>query len=81
MAKQKPITALEADPSDPDDFDVSAEGMAAGLAARRKRMGRPPQGKESVTIRLDSDVLAAWRATGPGWQTRLNERLRSLPVE
>lgn len=24
----------------------------------------------TITLRLDSDVLALWRATGKGWQTR-----------
>jgi len=32
--------------------------------------------KSVVTIRLDDDVLAQLRATGKGWQTRLNEHLR-----
>lgn len=49
--------------------------------AARKR-GRP-QGstqaitKEPVKLRLDADVLAALRATGDGWQTRINEMLRA----
>jgi uncharacterized protein (DUF4415 family) len=28
------------------------------------------------TIRFDLDVLAAFKATGKGWQTRMNEALR-----
>jgi len=32
--------------------------------------------KVSTTIRLDADVLAAYRAQGPGWQTRINDVLR-----
>lgn len=30
----------------------------------------------SQTLRLDSDVLEAWPATGPGWQSRMNDILR-----
>ena len=45
-----------------------------------KRLGRPPASPEvkkaEVKLRLDPDVLAAWRASGPGWQTRMNEALR-----
>lgn len=39
--------------------------------------GRPPkeQKKIPVTLRLDSDVVKALRASGPGWQTRTNELL------
>lgn len=43
--------------------------------------GRPPLGeqpKSSVTLRLDADVLASYRATGTGWQTRLNADLRKV---
>ena len=32
--------------------------------------------KEAVHIRLDRDLLAHFRASGPGWQTRLNATLR-----
>jgi uncharacterized protein (DUF4415 family) len=49
--------------------------------AKRKR-GRPVGSrqtgiKEPVKIRLDADVLAALRATGDGWQTRINDTLRA----
>lgn len=42
------------------------------------RRGRPAKAapKEAVNIRLDPDVLAYFRATGPGWQSRINEALR-----
>ncbi|HEX7853855.1 MAG TPA: BrnA antitoxin family protein [Sphingobium sp.] len=80
--KSKPIIAIKADPSDPEDFDVTAEALEQGLAERRKRMGRPPvgPGKEQVTLRLDVDVLAKFRATGPGWQSRMNDALRQASV-
>lgn len=32
--------------------------------------------KTSVTIRLDADIVGAYKAGGPGWQTRMNEDLR-----
>jgi uncharacterized protein (DUF4415 family) len=42
--------------------------------------GRPPLGtffkKATVTIRLDPDVVEAYRALGTGWQTRINDDLR-----
>lgn len=34
--------------------------------------------KVPVTIRLDADVVEHWKATGKGWQTRLNAALRKL---
>jgi uncharacterized protein (DUF4415 family) len=32
--------------------------------------------KKSTTIRFDADVLEALKATGPGWQTRVNAAAR-----
>ena len=42
-----------------------------------KRAGRPLalNPRRQVTIRLPESVLAAWKATGPGWQTRMAELL------
>ena len=42
-----------------------------------KRAGRPlaVNPRRQVTIRLPESVLAAWKATGPGWQTRMAELL------
>lgn len=36
-----------------------------------------PVAKEAISIRLDSDVIAWFRATGPRYQTRINAVLRS----
>lgn len=45
--------------------------------ARRSRGGRPVAAnpRKQITIRLPADVLARWKATGPGWQTRMADRL------
>ena len=42
------------------------------------RPGRPPaeNPKKQVTLRLDPDVLETFRATGKGWQSRINAELR-----
>lgn len=32
--------------------------------------------KVSTTLRLDPEVLAAFKAEGPGWQSRINAALR-----
>jgi len=50
---------------------------AARMEALRKR-GRPPSDnpKIPIHIRLSADVLAAFKATGKGWQTRMDALLR-----
>jgi uncharacterized protein (DUF4415 family) len=47
-------------------------------AEASKRRGRPAGSgtKVSTTIRFDAEVLAAFKATGDGWQTRMNDVLR-----
>lgn len=66
------------DGKDEDDRPATPEELQAGLAAARSKRGRPAGSgtKEQVAIRFDRDVLAALRATGPGWQTRVNEAMR-----
>jgi len=50
--------------------------LAQAFAEARKR-GRPPgSAKQQITLRLEKDVIARFRAGGPGWQSRMNEALR-----
>ncbi|MEJ5976587.1 BrnA antitoxin family protein [Novosphingobium sp. PS1R-30] len=42
---------------------------------RRRGPGKKPA-MVSQTLRLDREVLEAWRASGPGWQRRMNDVLR-----
>ena len=69
---------FEWDGKDEDERPATREEMEAAMAATRKKRGRPAGSgsKEQVTIRFDHDVLAALRATGSGWQTRVNEAMR-----
>lgn len=60
--------------------DVLPELFGKGAAQEllKPKRGRPISAspKEHVNIRLDADVLTAFRRTGSGWQTRLNNALR-----
>jgi uncharacterized protein (DUF4415 family) len=42
------------------------------------RRGRPPSAnpKQALKLRIDPDIIEHFRATGPGWQTRINIALR-----
>ena len=42
--------------------------------------GRPvsPNPRKQITIRLPADVIEKWRATGPGWMTRMAARRSKL---
>jgi uncharacterized protein (DUF4415 family) len=50
------------------------------MIAQYKTRGRPvgsrkSDTKQAVTVRYSPDVLAAFKATGPGWQARMNDAL------
>ena len=56
-----------------------AREVVPGIVAAAKRRGRPPLAhpKQAVKLRIDADVLSAFRKSGSGWQTRINETLRA----
>ena len=60
--------------------EVLPPDLHAGLVALKKQRGEHgPQKsptKVPTTIRFDADVLAALKASGKGWQTRVNEAMR-----
>ena len=63
------------------DFAAAKAGDAIPahiLAAFPKTRGRPKGStKQLVSLRIDNDILDRFRATGPGWQSRINEALRN----
>ena len=61
--------------SDPDNQPLTDSDLGQFKPARGG--GRPPQTftKVSTSIRLDARVVAAFKATGEGWQTRMNDVL------
>lgn len=69
----------DAQPVDAADLDrmrqMSADD-ARDLARRARGRPRLAAAKRPVSLRLDSDIVERFRATGPGWQTRINEILR-----
>ena len=81
---------------DPDDAPILTAQIAERAEVRQgkkvmrpatgtlTRMGRPPLGnaaKKQVTLRIDSDVIEAYRAGGAGWQSRMNEALRRAVMQ
>jgi uncharacterized protein (DUF4415 family) len=61
------------------DWFERAEIRENGRLIRAARPAGGPKKaapKEAVNIRLDPEVVAYFRAGGPGWQSRINEALR-----
>ena len=73
----KPVTG------DPDDApELLSDFFRHGELRHGEKLirrGRPPlsgKPKTAITLRLDQDVVEAYRETGEGWQTRINADLR-----
>ncbi|MCW5626105.1 MAG: BrnA antitoxin family protein [Burkholderiales bacterium] len=80
MNGNKPASsATWVDPDDApeltDEFFERADEYEGEKLIRRGRP-RTDQPKLAVTVRYDADVVQAFRATGRGWQTRMNAALR-----
>ena len=73
-------------PTDKEDAQITAAALTdpdnlpltdSELSQFKRGRGRP-QGsgkKEQVTLRLDAQILEQFKATGSGWQTRINDAL------
>lgn len=78
-------SAALADPDNPPLTDEefakmrpAAETAPEIVAAYRRTRGRPPkpETKRALNIRLDGEIIDAFKSTGNGWQTRINEALK-----
>lgn len=76
-AQDAPIDAdLAQEPCDPNDPAAVAAYWAQATIKRGR--GRPAVTvkRPTLNMRVDADVLDAFKATGTGWQTRINALLR-----
>ena len=77
-AKPKPSRPTWTDPDEaPEISQAWIDSADLYDGDRLIRRGRPTGSqKTATTIRLDNDVLEAFRTTGKGWQTRINQALK-----
>ena len=79
-AKKRSTPAIWNDPDDAAELTAEFfESADLYKGNKSQTRGRPKAAttKEPVKLRLDADVLAALRASGDGWQTRINDTLRA----
>jgi uncharacterized protein (DUF4415 family) len=91
MPRKKIDAALRPDDENPewtaDDFNRARPALAAigdvfgpeAAQAMALRRGRPRKANPKInqTLRLDADLIDAYRRQGRGWQTRINAVLRA----
>jgi uncharacterized protein (DUF4415 family) len=84
MANRLPLTDKHGEVRELESEDfalaVSASALPAPLQAKiagiRRRGPQKEPVKERITIRMSSGVLEKFRATGPGWQARIDAALQ-----
>jgi len=84
MAKRKPLTDATGEVRELQRADLAAgtrlSSLPKSLQGKLRRVGeRGPQKaptKQLVSLRLSLDVLAHYKAGGPGWQTRIDQTLK-----
>lgn len=75
------VAAHEIQPQEYDELPELTDDMLARGQVNKGGRPRSRNPKRLISIRLTEDVIARWRATGPGWQTRMAEQLtQSAPT-
>jgi len=75
------LARVDAHSVKPEEYKELPE-LTEGMLARAKinKGGRPLSlnPRRLISLRLPADVIERWRASGPGWQTRMAERLSKV---
>ena len=67
-------------PSEYKELPELTDEMLARAVVKKGGRPRSANPRQLISLRLPAEVVARWRATGPGWQTRMAERLVKAPV-
>jgi uncharacterized protein (DUF4415 family) len=73
----RPLTAKELAALPDSEIDFSDIPEATDEWFAKARVVYPHERKRQLTVRLDADVVDFFRAKGKGYQTRMNEVLRT----
>ena len=69
------VAAHVIQPAEYEELPELTEDMLARGHVNKGGRPRSDNPKKLISIRLPEDVIQKWRATGPGWQTRMAEML------
>jgi uncharacterized protein (DUF4415 family) len=67
-------------PSEYKDLPELTDEMLSRAVVKKGGRPKSENPRQLISLRLPTDVIAKWRATGPGWQTRMADRLTRAPV-
>ena len=67
-------------PSEYKELPEPTDDMLSRAVIKKGGRPRSANPRKLFSLRLPADVISRWRATGPGWQTRMAERLARVQV-
>ena len=75
----KRVDAHVVKPHEYKELPELTEDMLARATLRKGGRPKSMNPRQMISLRLPPDVIERWKATGPGWQTRMAERLAKGP--
>ena len=75
----KRVDAHVVKPHEYKELPELTEDMLARATLRKGGRPKSVNPRQMISLRLPPDVIERWKATGPGWQTRMAERLAKGP--
>ena len=75
----KRVDAHVVKPHEYKELPELTEDMLAGATLSKGGRPKSMNPRQMISLRLPPDVIERWKATGPGWQTRMAERLAKGP--
>ena len=76
----KRVDAHVVKPHEYKELPELTEDMLARATLRKGGRPKSENPRQMISLRLPPDVIERWKATGPGWQTRMAERLAKGPA-
>ncbi len=76
----KRVDAHVIKPEEYEELPEMTDEMFARVVFKKAGRPRSASPKLLISLRLPPEVIARWKATGPGWQTRMAKRLEKTPL-
>ena len=74
------VDAHRVKPAEYKELPELTDEMLARAVVKKGGRPRSANPRQLISLRLPAEVIARWKATGPGWQTRMAERLAKAPA-
>ena len=76
----KRVDAHVVQPEEYEELPELTEDMLSRAVFKKAGRPRSVNPKQMISLRLAPEVIDKWKATGPGWQTRMAKRLERMPL-